>query len=305
MRAFGIWCCRNVLLGVYQLTRRHEYDVLYLNSAFSPYFTLLPLILRRIGASHPAAVIVAPRGEFSPGALALKRLKKTTFLRFARLVHLYDGVLWQASAPPEVRQIIRTMGRGLSRGSGVLSVPQIVLAPDLASNPEGGDDRAAKTRGSARIVFLSRITRMKNLSRALELIGQVEGDILFDIFGPIEDAAYWAECRQLMASLPPTVTATYRGEIRHERVPDLLRQYHALLLPTRGENFGHVIHEALSAGCPVLLSDQTPWRNLEASGAGWDLPLDDEAAWLEALASVVDADTARLQDVAGRCKSRG
>ena len=52
-----------------------------------------------------------------------------------------------------------------------------------------------------------------------------------------------------------------------------LAAYHLFLLPTRGENFGHVILEALSAGCPVLISDQTPWRGLESSGIGWALPL--------------------------------
>lgn len=40
-----------------------------------------------------------------------------------------------------------------------------------------------------------------------------------------------------------------------------------------GENYGHVIVEALVAGCPVLISDQTPWRNLEEKDVGWDLPL--------------------------------
>ena len=44
-------------------------------------------------------------------------------------------------------------------------------------------------------------------------------------------------------------------------------------LPTRGENFGHVIAEALSVGTPVLISDQTPWRKLAAVGLGHDLPL--------------------------------
>jgi glycosyltransferase involved in cell wall biosynthesis len=44
-------------------------------------------------------------------------------------------------------------------------------------------------------------------------------------------------------------------------------------LPTANENFGFVILEALLAGCPVLISDQTPWRNLAEKGIGWDLPL--------------------------------
>ncbi len=33
----------------------------------------------------------------------------------------------------------------------------------------------------------------------------------------------------------------------------------------------------MAAGCPVLLSDQTPWRGLEKEKAGWDIPLAREA----------------------------
>jgi glycosyltransferase involved in cell wall biosynthesis len=56
-------------------------------------------------------------------------------------------------------------------------------------------------------------------------------------------------------------------------VPATLAGYDLFLLPTRGENFGHAIFDALEVGLPVLLSDQTPWRDLERIGAGWSLPL--------------------------------
>ncbi len=64
------------------------------------------------------------------------------------------------------------------------------------------------------------------------------------------------------------------GPLPPDRVAEALRANHLLFLPTRSENFGHVILEALAAGCPVLLSDRTPWRNLARAGVGWDLPLD-------------------------------
>jgi len=41
------------------------------------------------------------------------------------------------------------------------------------------------------------------------------------------------------------------------------------------ESFGHAIFEALAVGCPVLISDRTPWKNLQEKKAGWDLPLSD------------------------------
>lgn len=54
----------------------------------------------------------------------------------------------------------------------------------------------------------------------------------------------------------------------------VVSQCHAMILPTEGENFGHAIFEAFGAGVPVIISDQTQWRNLSAQKAGWDLPLD-------------------------------
>ena len=36
-----------------------------------------------------------------------------------------------------------------------------------------------------------------------------------------------------------------------------------------------MIAEALCAGLPILISDRTPWRNLQQEGIGWDLALDE------------------------------
>jgi glycosyltransferase involved in cell wall biosynthesis len=62
------------------------------------------------------------------------------------------------------------------------------------------------------------------------------------------------------------------------------------LFPTLGENFGYVIAEALQAGCPVLISDRTPWQGLEARGAGWVVPLEDEDRFVEILQRCADLD---------------
>jgi glycosyltransferase involved in cell wall biosynthesis len=59
-------------------------------------------------------------------------------------------------------------------------------------------------------------------------------------------------------------------------------------LPTLNENFGHAIVEALGAGCPVLISDQTAWRHLEQSGGGWDVPLDRHDRFGEIIAAVTE-----------------
>ena len=59
--------------------------------------------------------------------------------------------------------------------------------------------------------------------------------------------------------------------------------YHALLMPSLTENFSYTVLESLQAGIPVLISDQTPWRGLEAQEIGWDFSLSDSGRWLQAL----------------------
>jgi glycosyltransferase involved in cell wall biosynthesis len=122
-------------------------------------------------------------------------------------------------------------------------------------------------------VFISRISPKKNLLFALRMLQSVLGDISFDIYGPIEDARYWNRCEKAIGTLPPNVRVKYMGMVEHEKVGEVFAEHDLFLFPTLGENYGHVICEALSAGCPVLISDQTPWRHLQEEGAGWDIPL--------------------------------
>ena len=56
-----------------------------------------------------------------------------------------------------------------------------------------------------------------------------------------------------------------------------------MLMPSRTENFSYTVLESLQAGIPVLISDQTPWRDLQSQRVGWDLPLEDLSAWAAAL----------------------
>ena len=62
-----------------------------------------------------------------------------------------------------------------------------------------------------------------------------------------------------------------------------LSAYDMFFMPTKGENYGHVIAEALCAGLPILIADTTPWRNLQEQGIGWDLPLNDPNAFSTAI----------------------
>jgi len=258
-------------------------DVIYLNSFFSPYFTIKPLLLRRLRLIPTKPVIVAPRGEFSPGALGLKNQKKRLYSLMAKALGLYRGIIWQASSEHEEADICQCYGRGL----------QVVVAPDLPPVIHSAQKislKGEKTAGFLKILFLSRISRNKNLDGALKMLKGLRGGIQFSIYGPMEDKDYWVECEQIVKMLSENTVVRYCGSVEHDKVSDLMREYDLFFLPTLGENFGHVILEAFCSGLPVLISDQTPWRALQEKGVGWDLPLDQPELFHKVLEKCVDMD---------------
>jgi glycosyltransferase involved in cell wall biosynthesis len=257
-----------------------EPDAIYLTSFFFP-LGIKFLTLRRLGMTPDVPVILAPEGEFSPGALRLKATKKKIFRTLAFPGKLYKDLIWKAASEPEQDDIKRVAGADCEIFIAPNMPPRMILEDySFAQKPE-------KKSGAARLVFLSRIMHKKNVRHTLEILPGIEGEIEFDIYGPLEDAAYWAECQRLIAKMPANIKVTHRGSIPYEQVAATMTGYHYFVLPTLGENFGHVMPEAFSAGCPVLISDQTPWRNLEEKNIGWDLPLERTDLWREALQKCV------------------
>ena len=275
--------------------------IIYLNSFFSP-FTRKVLLLRRLGLLPHAAVVLAPRGEFSPGALEIRPLRKRAYRKLALFLGLQRNLTWQGSSTLEehhIRQFIHR--RGMTKEENILVASDVYTAT-LACSPHSVS-RPEKRPGSARFVFLSRISPKKNLHFALELLGSVRGQIELDIFGPVEDPAYWRTCQEILRNLPSRVRIAYKGPLLPGQVMQAFEGSHFQLLPTRGENFGYVILESLMAGCPVVTSDQTPWQQLALQGIGWDLPLADRAKWLEALQHCVDMDQPEHSAISERCRS--
>lgn len=267
---------RRSIYALAQLITDTPHDVLYLNSFFDPVFTLQPLLGRRMGWIPKKPVVIAPRGEFSAGALALKHWKKKPYLTATRLIGLYRDLIWQASSEHEQADIVRAMGR---------TATCIVVAPNLPAFHTQIDVQSAPREKTEplRIVFLSRISPMKNLDFALRVLGKVQHPIIFAVYGPIREEAYWSRCQRLIEQMPSHVRVEYRGSVAPEQVPAIMAAHNLFFLPTLGENYGHVIAEALSAGTPVLIADTTPWRNLEQAGVGWDWPLNQEDRFIDSI----------------------
>lgn len=273
----------------WRLLHQNNHEALYLNSLFSPRFSVAPLVAARMFRGSEAPVLLAPRGETSTDALRLKAWKKRPYVHLAH--HLYADVHWHASTSSEAADIRRLLAPPEAR----LHVARNLTPPPPPPPPRSHEGHPL------RICFLSRIARMKNLEYVLRVAARLRTPTALTIAGPCEDPVYWQECEKLAATLPTWVTVRQQGPVEPTQVPALLANHDVLFVPSKGENFGHVFFDALAAGTPVLVSDRTPWRGLVAKGVGWDLPLEDEDAFVAALETLAAQTSDARQARSERC----
>jgi glycosyltransferase involved in cell wall biosynthesis len=277
--------------GLRDILVNTPHDLLVLNGFFDREFTVKALLLRHLGLAPRKPTIVSPRGEFSQGALSLKGGQKAAFLKIARALGLHRDICIHATSDQELADIRAVYP--IARSYAVAGNIRALLTP-APPTPR---------QGPLRLAFIGRISPVKNLLFSIEVLAGVAEPVDFSIYGPKQDTAYWAACEAAIARLPAHIRVRHAGEIDNESVPDALGRADLFLMPSLSENFGHAIFEALSCGVPVLIGDQTPWRNLEAKDAGWDLPLDRAdlfAARISAMARYEDARQTHMRSSARR-----
>ncbi|MFM7105051.1 MAG: glycosyltransferase family 4 protein [Flavobacteriales bacterium] len=256
-----------------------DYRWIYLNSLWSPRFTILPLIAASLNGKT-SRIIIAPRGMLKAAALAIKAPKKKLLLALMRLTGVASRVLWHATSEEERGEIILHMG-AKSNIKVAANLPAIISAPLPAP---------AKKPGEMQLICIARISAEKGILEALEFLKSVQqlGRIRVDFYGTLQDEKFLSLCRERAAALKG-IDCFFHGELPPSDIAHRMQDAHFFYLPTRGENYGHAIIEALQYGRPVIISDRTPWKFNEDDAAGFSLPLNSESFY-PALKHCLDMD---------------
>ena len=250
---------------IVRILRDTPHDLLHLNSIVSIPFSAFPLAARQMRLLSRAPLIVSPHGEMAAQALGKKGLRKSVYLAAAKTANFFEDAFWHATSLEEERDIRSVIGHEA----------RVAIAPLLPSEKmkmERIGNRGPKISGRLRAIFLSRIDRMKNLDLAIDLIAATP-DTTLDIYGPVGQVDYWRSCQDRIAASGRSHAFRYAGAIKPADVIPTLSQYDLLLQPSQSENFGYTILEALLAGCPVLIGDNTPWSGVMRVGIGAAFPL--------------------------------
>jgi glycosyltransferase involved in cell wall biosynthesis len=148
-------------------------------------------------------------------------------------------------------------------------------AIDVAAFTKQKAEPLAKKR---KIGFLGRLAPIKNLELLIkawihakattqhaELIIIGEGD---------ED--YIGELKSLIEKNHIN-NVVFTGFLTGKAQEDMMQQLSYLVLPSKSENFGMVVSEALARQIPVIASKGTPWEELNTHQCGWWIDSDLES----------------------------
>ena len=203
-------------------------------------------------------LVSSPRGCLSTWALNQKYFSKKMLWPLQKRV-LSKSNLLHATSYEEYKDI-RRMG---------LKQPVLVI-------PNGIDaitrENLKEKKKKRRALFLSRIHPVKGLEILLEAWQDFKfyKDWELIIAGP-GDKNYIQSLEKMVLEFN-LKNVKFIGPIYGEDKISLYKNSDFLVLPTHSENFGMVVAESLSNGCPVIVSQGAPWSGIDKKRCGWWIP---------------------------------
>ncbi|MEJ8842235.1 glycosyltransferase family 4 protein [Lacibacter sp. H375] len=251
------WSTKNTLQ---KLIKDISPDAVYVNGLYSLYFNFLPLYYAKQLKSElgQLTIVLSARGMLHPGALSQKAIKKKIYLLLFRLLGIPEMVTWHATDDNERNFIKLTMGDKM----------RITVAANFP-NLQPISARPHKQPGKLLLGTIALISPMKNHLEVLRSLTKAKGSIEWHIFGPVKDDTYWKNCEAMIQQLPSNIKVIYHGELPPHLLTKAMEQFQVFIMPSKSENFGHAIVEALSAGKPVITTTTTPFADLEVFGCGF------------------------------------
>lgn len=239
-----------------RVMKRERGNVLYLNSFFSPCFTILPLLLSFVPMLRPGRVILAPRGELSAGALQFSPWKKKFYMAVFRRLLLGTVSTFQVTSREEQLYVQSLYPKTSSLLLGNVPTAYFHYARE----------RGASGYGGPKFLYLGRVSEKKNVIeviRAFKLLNDDRAELT--IVGPAGDSSYLQRC---VAEAGGVESVRFLAGVPHDEVGSMLLSASYFIHPSLDENFGHAIFEALSTGMPAVVGSAGPWARL-AGGGGW------------------------------------
>ena len=231
-----------------------DYDLYHANALW----TLPSHMTIKTAQRYNKPVVLAPHGMLYPQALQVSKWKKDLIYRIFQKSDLQKVDCLQATCMEEVKHI-----RSLNIQTPVAIIPNCLnLNLDCTQRLTKNNKR--------RFGFIGRLHPIKNIHHLLACWKNIESytkESELIIIGN-GDTDYEIQLKKYVIDHKLN-NITFTGFIEQDLLKQLVPQFDYLVLPSKSENFGMVVPEALSQGVPVLASKGTPWEELNTHQCGW------------------------------------
>ena len=243
----------------------------YINGIMSLAFNFMPLLCCSLMTGQ-IKIVIAPRGELMEGALVNKQKRKLLYIYFIEKFLTTKDTIFHATSYQEVSAIQKYF----PLVNFIYNIPNFMT---LTPIPETIENKAS-------IVFYSRIVPKKNLLYCFEILDMLakksNKDFSFDIWGNEEASGYSKLCRKRAQESEQLYKTHFNGLSSH--IGEVFSNKTVFFFPTLGENFGHVIPEALGYGASVVTSEDVPWSNWSKIDDHFHMiPLKNKAGYVAAI----------------------
>lgn len=233
-----------------------DYDIYHINALWMYVNHITCKIARDKGKPY----VLSPHGMLYPTALKIKRWKKLPMLKLWFNRDIMMASCLHATCTEEMKHIREFGYKG-----------PIAIIPNPVVIPKGLE---CKTTISSRraIGFLGRINPIKKIENLLYAVKKVADlgirDFELDIIGKGDDE-YEDFLKNEAKRLGLVDRINFVGFLTGDKKYKALSNLRTLFVPSKQENFGMIIPEALICGTPVYASYGTPWSELNEYGCGW------------------------------------
>jgi glycosyltransferase involved in cell wall biosynthesis len=253
-------------------------------------------VAARVARRMQIPFIISPRGMLTPWAMRYHGFKKRLAWFLYQRRDLQSAQVLHATSHQEaaefralgLTQPIAVVPNGVSLPSESpncecrkqkLEAPHPGLLP-RAEREDGGQWSEVRGQKSEirTVLFLSRIHPKKGLldlveawatvNRKSEIGNRKSGEWRVVVAGG-DEKGHLETVKAEIRKQKLENSFEFVGEVPDDKKWDLYRSADLFVLPTKSENFGIVIAEALACGLPVITTRGAPWEDLITHHCGW------------------------------------
>ena len=255
-----------------------NFDVVHLHSLW-----LYPgLAGSRAARKHKIPYIIRPAGSLDPEALLHKNLLKSLYFNLIEKQVLDSASLIHAVSEQEQRNIQK-----LELRPSCINIPNGIDPTLFSELPSKAKARSALklNQKSLILLFIGRFHQINGLELLIPVIQDLAHQfpmLKLVLAGP-DQTSFAAQLKRQFCASGISPLVEFLGELDEKSKINAYRAADLFLLPSKSENFGIVVAEALAAETPVIVSNQTPWEIVGKENAG-DWIERDPRVWTKTIA---------------------